>query len=84
MKVSGIVESSQVSEYSQYNLLFYQGIDISKENTSSVLHHKFIIIDKKIVILGSYNPTKNAQTRNDENLIIIKDKTLAKKLVVSG
>ncbi len=43
------------------------------------MHHKVFIIDEKIVITGSYNPTKNANENNDENLLIIHDKKIAEK-----
>ena len=38
------------------------------------MHHKFCIIDLKSVILGSYNWSDNAATRNDENIVIVTDK----------
>lgn len=37
------------------------------------LHHKFCIIDSKIIITGSYNWTNYAEYRNDENIIISDD-----------
>ncbi|SFE29609.1 phospholipase D-like domain-containing protein [Spirosoma endophyticum] len=39
--------------------------------TEHFLHHKFCIIDSKIIINGSYNWTYYAATRNDENIMII-------------
>jgi phosphatidylserine/phosphatidylglycerophosphate/cardiolipin synthase-like enzyme len=36
-----------------------------------------IIIDGAVVIAGSYNFTRSAEERNDENLIIIEDEALA-------
>ncbi len=41
-----------------------------------LMHNKFCIIDNSIVITGSYNWTKNANT-NDENISVIRDKTIA-------
>lgn len=38
------------------------------------MHHKFCIIDDKIVITGSYNWTYYAETRNIENIIISDNK----------
>jgi phosphatidylserine/phosphatidylglycerophosphate/cardiolipin synthase-like enzyme len=46
---------------------------------SKTMHHKVFIIDNKTVITGSYNPTKNANERNDENILIIHDKKIAEK-----
>ncbi len=43
------------------------------------LHHKVIIIDKNIVITGSYNLTRSAEIRNDENILVIHNGTIAKK-----
>ena len=42
------------------------------------MHHKVFIIDEEIVITGSFNPSKNADTRNDENILIINKKTMKK------
>lgn len=41
-----------------------------------LMHNKFCVIDNTIVITGSYNWTKNANT-NDENISVISDKTIA-------
>lgn len=48
--------------------------------TGSV-HHKVFIIDDKTVITGSYNPTKNGDNYNDENMLIIDDSTIAEKFL---
>ena len=41
------------------------------------MHHKVIIIDKEIVITGSYNFTSSAERNNDENVVIFFDKQIA-------
>lgn len=41
-----------------------------------LMHNKFCVIDNTLVITGSYNWTKNANT-NDENITIVSDKTTA-------
>jgi phosphatidylserine/phosphatidylglycerophosphate/cardiolipin synthase-like enzyme len=41
------------------------------------MHHKVLIIDQETVVLGSYNYTKSAETRNDENILIFHDPQLA-------
>ena len=43
-----------------------------------IMHHKFFIIDDKIVATGSFNWTDAAATRNQEDLIIVKN---SKKLL---
>ena len=42
-----------------------------------MMHHKFFIIDNRTVITGSFNPSKNADNRNDENIVIIEDAEIA-------
>ncbi len=44
-------------------------------------HNKIMIFDGEIVITGSFNFTKQAEEKNAENLLIIKDKALAEKYV---
>ena len=41
------------------------------------MHHKVFIIDNETVITGSYNPTSGGDERNDENMLIIHDKSIA-------
>lgn len=41
------------------------------------VHHKVFIIDKEIVITGSYNPTRNGNERNDENIVIIQSEEVS-------
>jgi len=43
------------------------------------LHHKVFIVDGNTVITGSYNPSRNADERNDENVLIVRDAGLASK-----
>ena len=41
------------------------------------LHHKFALIDNLIVIMGSHNWSAAANHNNDENLLIIRNPTVA-------
>jgi phosphatidylserine/phosphatidylglycerophosphate/cardiolipin synthase-like enzyme len=41
------------------------------------MHHKFALIDRKIVITGSHNWSPSANERNDETLLIIENTTVA-------
>jgi len=81
VRVSGILEGSQLSHYSQADLLVYNKLGLRIENSSALMHHKFAVIDRSIVAVGSYNPTKNAQNNNDENLLIIYSAELAGRFI---
>ncbi len=42
--------------------------------TTGIFHHKVILIDEDIVIVGSYNFSNDAEYRNAENINLLKDK----------
>ncbi len=42
-----------------------------------IAHNKVMVIDRAVVITGSFNFTKAAETRNAENLLVIRDPALA-------
>lgn len=65
-----LIFDPRMDKYSEFQKL---------ENFSKVekVHHKVFIIDKEVVISGSYNPTKNGDERNDENVVIIHDEGIA-------
>ncbi|MBW2996389.1 hypothetical protein KY332_03755 [Candidatus Woesearchaeota archaeon] len=80
VEVKGVFEKRGAgSEYSRFKLLKYQGADVRKDTNGGTMHHKVFIIDNNTVITGSFNPSKNADTRNDENVLIIHDKDVAER-----
>lgn len=44
-------------------------------DSSRLMHHKFVIIDNRKLISGSYNWTYNAEFRNNENIILTDNST---------
>ncbi len=80
--VSGIMESSQFSRYSEYHKLKDAGVDVIAERTGSNMHHKAMIIDESIVLTGSANPSRNGLERNDENILIIHDPDAAQDFLM--
>ena len=67
------------SEYSQMKFLSSQGIHTEVSlNRRGVMHHKVIIIDDHTVLTGSFNFSKNANTSNDENLLILRSPEIAR------
>lgn len=76
--LQGIFEYQQsTSKYSQYKKLKQAGIPVIIDKNKALMHHKVWIIDEKTVITGSYNPTRNGNLRNNENAVIIHDRTIA-------
>ncbi len=79
IKIEGLFEVTQKSNYTQFGRLKEEGINVKWYEKKYKLHDKVFVIDGTVVITGSYNPTGNADKRNDENIIIIEDKDIAKK-----
>lgn len=60
-----------------YGKMLDKGMSIRISALRGALHHKFMIVDKRILILGSYNFSANAEHENDESLVIIRDPFIA-------
>mgnify|MGYP000151976121 CR=1 FL=1 len=48
-----------------------------QDGQHAIAHNKVIVVDNNIVITGSFNFTNSAQTRNAENLLVLKSSELA-------
>lgn len=81
LDVRGVVETRQSSGYSVFGLLEHQGIDVRRDSSPYSMHHKVFIIDNRTVITGSYNPTRAANYRNDENILILHDELIAQRFL---
>jgi phosphatidylserine/phosphatidylglycerophosphate/cardiolipin synthase-like enzyme len=79
VSVAGVMESSQVTSNrgSDYELFRAAGLDVRLDSNPKQMHEKVIIIDNRVAALGSFNYTFSAETRNDENLLIISDPQIA-------
>jgi len=66
-------------EYSKSEYLRNKEINTRLVGGSGIMHHKFCVIDDHIVMTGSYNWTARADLENDENLLIINSREIAKK-----
>ncbi len=74
VKVRLYLDKEQVDyQYSQSRFLVQKGINTRISNNNYIMHHKFAIIDNRLLLTGSYNWTFSANNRNDENLMVIDD-----------
>jgi phosphatidylserine/phosphatidylglycerophosphate/cardiolipin synthase-like enzyme len=79
LAVGGVFETTgSNTPYSEYGKMKKAGLDVYTDGNPWVMHHKVIIIDEQTVIFGSFNFSDNANTQNDENILIINDPVLAK------
>ena len=82
IEVKGVFEKKgSGTEYSQYTKMKIENVPVRLDGNRFTMHHKVIIIDDHIVITGSFNLSKNANTRNDENIVIIGSKEIALKYI---
>ncbi|CAK6437593.1 unnamed protein product [Pipistrellus nathusii] len=58
---------------SQIGLLRKAGIPVRHDQDLGYMHHKFAIVDKKVLITGSLNWTTQAIQNNRENVLILED-----------
>lgn len=79
--IKGIFEKTQENDYVEYFKLKKANLEVRWDNNTANMHHKVFIVDDNIVITGSYNPTGNGNNYNDENILIINDKDIAKKYI---
>ncbi len=81
--VAGVMDADQVASNvgTEYDAFNQAGLDVHKDGNPGLMHHKVIIIDKQIVVFGSYNFTSSAETRNDENVIVVYDTQIAEQFL---
>jgi phosphatidylserine/phosphatidylglycerophosphate/cardiolipin synthase-like enzyme len=77
--VAGVMDDGQIksSPATEYDRFMQAGLDVRRDGNAGLMHHKVILIDKKIVITGSYNFTVSAETTNDENVVVIHNANVA-------
>ena len=70
------------NESSKRSFLEQQGIPVrrisglstrNRERGAGLMHQKFAVIDRNVVLTGSYNWTLSADNVNDENLLVFRD-----------
>ena len=81
--VWGVMEAGQVRSNpgTEYDRLLQAGLEVRLDGNPEHMHHKVFIIDEQIVIFGSYNFSLSAETRNDENLLVIDSPELAQQFM---
>lgn len=68
-------ETAATQEILAENALPFQAIYGRKEKGSK-LHHKFAVLDRHIVLTGSYNWTLDSEERNLDHILVLRDPRL--------
>jgi phosphatidylserine/phosphatidylglycerophosphate/cardiolipin synthase-like enzyme len=71
--VKGVMETDQIKSNigTEYDAFLQAGMNVRPDGNDGQMHHKVILIDSQIVVLGSYNFTNSAETKNDENVLVV-------------
>ncbi len=70
-------KDQEVAKYSKSRYMVKYGVPVLYSSNPYIMHHKFCVIDNEVVVTGSYNWTASADTRNNENLLVIHDAKIA-------
>lgn len=75
-----ILDKTQYSQKPDASAILFNrvGIPVWIDSKVSIAHNKVMIVDNQEIISGSFNFSKAAQTRNAENVLMIKSSELAK------
>lgn len=79
--VRGVFETvGSLTEFSYFQRMrdtHLPNLQVRQDGNPRIMHHKVIIVDGAIVILGSFNFSSNANEANDENIVIVHDPQFA-------
>ena len=75
VNVRGMIENIN-DQGSEFQYLLTNNVNVKEHKPAGLLHHKYILKDidsptKGVVLTGSHNWSASAETRNDENTLII-------------
>jgi phosphatidylserine/phosphatidylglycerophosphate/cardiolipin synthase-like enzyme len=81
VEVRGVFEKSQAaSGFSEFGKMKdVGGIDVYLDANPYNMHHKVLILDDETVVAGSFNFSDGADRQNDENVVILKSRALARQ-----
>jgi phosphatidylserine/phosphatidylglycerophosphate/cardiolipin synthase-like enzyme len=80
VKLGVVLDKSNLTgKYGMADFLVHHGIKPRIDSAHAIAHNKVIIIDEAVVITGSFNFTRAAEERNAENLLVVRDRDLARK-----
>ena len=71
-------KSNRTQKYSAADYASHAGIPTLIDDRHAIAHNKIMILDGDVVITGSFNFIKAAEEKNAENLLIIRNRDLAK------
>ncbi len=71
-------EGQEIESASKAGYLVKRGFDIRYHLGFGLMHNKFALFDGQALITGSFNWTRTAEEKNEENLLVIRDPDVIK------
>jgi phosphatidylserine/phosphatidylglycerophosphate/cardiolipin synthase-like enzyme len=83
LDVRGVLDEDQGASNLGTELTMFQSedLDVRLDGNPGQMHEKVFVVDGEVVVLGSYNFSRNANETNDENVLIIRNRTIAEEFV---
>ena len=78
VQVEAVIDKGQLKR-SAAPILEAAKIKVVWDGKHAIAHNKIVIVDRKVVLTGSFNFSAGAETRNAENLLVLHDPELARR-----
>jgi phosphatidylserine/phosphatidylglycerophosphate/cardiolipin synthase-like enzyme len=84
LTVAGVMDREQIlsNQGTEFDPFLQAGLDVRIDGIDGQMHHKVFIVDGKIVVFGSYNFSRAAEERNDENILIVYNEKIADQFIM--
>ena len=80
IKVRYLVDKKQSkARHSLVQTILKAGGDLRFGRQKGIMHHKFIVVDSKVLMVGSFNFTNGAAKKNQENQVYLTNGSVLKK-----
>lgn len=77
--VAGVFEKvGSSTDAAELRTLYCAGVPARRDENGGFMHNKVVIVDERYVVTGSLNFSTNAETSNDENVLIIDNPDIAR------
>ncbi len=79
--VAGVMDADQAKSNQGTELPTFRsaGLNVRLDGNPGQMHEKALIVDGKVVVLGSYNFSASAENSNDENVLVIHNEAIAQQ-----
>jgi phosphatidylserine/phosphatidylglycerophosphate/cardiolipin synthase-like enzyme len=83
LAVRGVLDEDQGASNlgTELTMFLSEGLHVRLDGNPGQMHEKVFIVDGEVVVLGSYNFSRNANETNDENVLIIRNRTIAEEFM---